>query len=511
MHARPMLERLRLRVDRIRYRLLVVNVFALLVPVVGLELANIFERELLDSLERDMRNQAVLSARLLEQDLADGIPLAAPRHAAWLMGAARDTRMRIRVVGPEQGVVVDSHRYGPPEGPEPPPPSIVPRTVRRGAQRVRDYGSRASWSGGPQTWPEVRLRREVVRALSGKRAAITRLRRRPSRVFLFVAEPVTFGGDVAAAVYVVRSTRPVMVELYRIRARLIVLLCGAVILTMLLTLVLAWSISRPLARLADASGRIAAGERDVRVPIGGSAEIRALGESFATMTERLDDRMRYIRDFAADVAHEFKSPLTSIRGAAELLAEGAADDPEARQRFLRNIELDSERLDQLVTRLLELSRIEASEQAPARFDLERLLARLVERVQEPDVRVNLDYAAAVRFVIGREPDLETAFANLLDNAVRHAPSGSEVDVHVANVDGELRVRVADRGPGVPEELRERVFERFYTSGEREQGGTGLGLSIVRAAALAHDGRAWVQPREGGGSEFVFALPSAGGS
>src|SRR6185312_13870744 len=157
--------------------------------------------------------------------------------------------------------------------------------------------------------------------------------------------------------------------------------------------------------------------------------------------------LRYISDFAADVAHEFKSPLTSIRGAAELLGEGAADDPEARARFLRNIELDVARLDRLVSRLLELSRIEASSETMAPVDLPALLRRVIDRASTPDRAIELRFAGpraegprpAPRSLRAREADLETALLNLLDNAVRFSPPGAPVEVEVASGPAAVRI------------------------------------------------------------------------
>jgi len=285
-------------------------------------------------------------------------------------------------------------------------------------------------------------------------------------------------------------------------------LAVAVLFTGFVTLVLAWSISRPLARLSRASKRIAAGERGVVVPIGGGGEIRELGESFAAMKERLDARMRYISEFAADVAHEFKSPLTSIRGAAELLGEGAADEPEARARFLNNIELDVVRLDRLVSRLLELSRIEASAEAMAPVDLPALVTRATERASTPDQPVTLTWQATVDVVLGRATDLETALINLLDNAVRFSPPGEPVEVTVRGGPPArfIAIDVKDRGPGVPSAIRPRIFDRFFTT-DADRDGTGLGLAIVKSVAEAHGGRVLVDSKPGEGSMFTLELPA----
>ena len=502
-----MLARLRHELGRIRARLLVVNLAVLLVPVAGLEFARIHERQLLDSLERDMTNQAVMVKTMLESDLDRGIAPGAPQHAEILTKAATRTRTRIRLLDWAGAVIADSHEYGPPEGPESPPPTMLPS----GASGVRRRGglldSDRVWPAAEERWPDIPNRFEVTSALAGNRATRTRVRDRQPGVFLFLTEPVRKGAEVLGAVYVVRSTHPVLVELYKIRSGLFRVLVVAVVFTGLITLALAWSISRPLEKLSRAAKRVAAGERDVVVPVSGDGEIRELGESFAAMKERLDARLRYISDFAADVAHEFKSPLTSIRGAAELLEEGAADDLDARRRFLRNIELDVARLDRLVSRLLELSRIEASSEAMAVIDLEALALRVAERMSAPDQPVELRYAMPIRFMRARETDLETALMNLVDNAVKFSPPGESVSVAVepGSSGATVRISVSDRGPGIPPQHLPKIFDRFFTTDESRDG-TGLGLSIVQSVVEAHGGRVTVDSKPGEGATFVVELP-----
>lgn len=501
-----MIARLRRELGRIRMRLLVVNLAVLLVPVAGLEFARIHERQLLDSLERDMTNQAVMVKTLLESDIERGVAPGAPQHAEILTKAAKRTRTRIRLLDKAGAVIADSHEYGPPEGPEPPPPTMLPggSGVRR---RAGLLDSDSASPAAEERWPDVPNRFEVTSALAGTRATRTRVRDRQPGVFLFLTEPVRKGAEVLGAVYVVRSTHPVLVELYRIRSGLFRVLIVAVVFTGLITLALAWSISRPLGRLSRAAKRVAAGERDVVVPVGGDGEIRELGESFAAMKERLDARLRYISDFAADVAHEFKSPLTSIRGAAELLEEGAADDLDARRRFLRNIELDVARLDRLVSRLLELSRIEASSEAMALIDLEALALRVAERMSGPDQPVELRYGLPMRFLRARETDLETALMNLVDNAVKFSPPSEPVSVAVEEAPGGrwVRISVRDRGPGIPPQHLPKIFDRFFTTDESRDG-TGLGLSIVQSVAEAHGGRVTVDSKPAEGATFVIELP-----
>ncbi len=483
------------QLGRIRVRLLVVNVLVVLVPVVGLEFADIYERQLLNGLERDMRNQATLVRRLFEADLRTGVPLDAVEHEHALRRAAERTRTRIRVLDKSGTVVVDSHRDGPPEGPEPPAPSLASPSLRTVSARP------------DEPWPTLEGRREIREAYEGHPSSYTRVRERLPAVFLFVTDPIMPRRSVEGVVYVVRSTTPVLLELHRIRQGLFGVMAGALAFTLLVTLLLAWSISRPLGRLSRAAKRIASGERDVPVPVGGGGEIRELGESFAAMTEELDERLRYISAFAADVAHEFKSPLTSIRGAAELLAEGAADDPEARDRFLRNILLDAERLDRHVSRLLELSRIEAhaSETVREALVLEPLIRAIVGRASKREGDIALHWKASAPIVMAREDDLDVALTNLLHNALRFSPPDVPVEVTVSNTKRRLKITVRDHGPGVPEDDRAKIFARFFTTSP-ERDGTGLGLAIVKAVVEAHGGEVRHEVPEGPGAQFVLELP-----
>ncbi|HEY4122477.1 MAG TPA: ATP-binding protein [Byssovorax sp.] len=485
-------------VTRLRVRLLLVNLLALFVPIVGLEFARLHERQLLEALERDMRDQSAIVRAAVEIDLARGVPIDDPLHYDLVVAAARDTRTRVRLLDAEGHVVVDSHDDGPPEGPEPRAPSLLPLSAREVVDPVRS----ALRSRG--AWPEVEDRREVKAALAGRRDTTTRVRGADPGVLLFLAEPIREGGAVRGVVYAARSTQPVLVELYRIRTGLFRVLAFAVALTLVVTLLLAWSITTPIERLSRVAKRVAAGERGVAVPVVGSGEVKELARAFAAMKERLDARLRYIEGFAADVAHEFKSPLTSIRGAAELLGEVAADDPAARARFLRNIELDVARLDRLVSRLLELSRIEASNEPASDVDVAGLIERVADRAATPETAVIARATTKRTIVRMREGDVETALLNLVENAVRFSPAGAAVELDADCAEDALRFVVTDHGPGVPADARARVFDRFFTT-DAARDGTGLGLSIARAVARAHGGEVDVTDTPGGGATFTLTL------
>lgn len=484
---------------RIRMRLLAVNLVVALVPVAGVEFARLFERQLLGSLETDMRHQTVLVRRFIESAVARGVALDDPSITDALVRAARDTRTRVRVIDTARNVVLDSHSDGPPEGPEPRAPDVLGLSSSRSEPTgVREV---------PEArWPAPEDRIEVREAFRGQRSARTRVRDRAPHVLLFVAEPVYAQRRIVAVVYAVRSTEPVLFQLYRIRTGLLRVQTVAFVLTLLVTLGLAFTISRPLSRLARAARRIEAGERGVEVPIVGSGEIRELATALASMTEQLELRLRYIADFTADVAHELKSPLTSIRGAAELLEDVGEDDPAARKRFLGNIRLDVLRLDRLVSRLLELGRVEAAQTLPVTLDLEALLRTIASRITgEPKVVVEIEGGP---FISARPHDLEMAVRNLVENARRYAPAGTHVTLHARIDPAHTTIRVHDAGPGIDAAHIGQVFDRFFTT-DAEENGTGLGLAIVRAVAIAHGGKVDVQSSPEAGTTFTLTLPTRG--
>lgn len=503
-----MLAWLRARARSLGVRLLLVNVVVVLVPWAGLEYARSHERRLLSMLEQGMHDQASLVRASAESGLETGTSLEGLHRTLHLTlrRAAVETRTRIRILDASGELLIDSHDAGPPEGPEPPIPSLLP-SVSVSSSPASDARVAARWSSATEIWPLLPDRREVREALGGHTSVTTRIRDREPQVFLFLAEPIFDEGRVEGVVYVTRSTQPVLAEMHRLRRSLIRLLVISVALTFLITLVLAWTITRPIGRLAAAARRISRGERSVKVPEGGSGEVHDLAVAVGALVKEQDARFRYITEFTADVAHELKSPLTSIRGAAELLRDGVSD-PQEVERFLSNIELDAERLDRLVSRLLELSRIDAAETPLEDVALDPIIERVVARTHTAEQPV-LATGARGKRVRAREQDLERALLNLVENALRFSPPGLAIAIEVRVPDGSgalQEIAVIDQGPGVPEPHRGKVFDRFFTT-DAERTGTGLGLAIVKSVAERAGGAVRLETTERGAS-FVVALVRA---
>jgi K+-sensing histidine kinase KdpD len=211
------------------------------------------------------------------------------------------------------------------------------------------------------------------------------------------------------------------------------------------------------------------------------------------------------------VSHDLRSPLTAIRAASEGLDNPSVQlDPQEREELFETIRIEVERLERLVENLLDLSRLEAgpARRTPELWTLDALLASALEQLGPKGDRVELDVSADVGLVRVDGPQLHRVLVNLLENALKFSSPTDPVKVTVRGAQGRVRVRVRDRGPGIPESDRERIFDAFER-GSSAGPGSGLGLAIARGFAEANGGRVWVEPgaESAGGSTFVLELPA----
>lgn len=332
---------------------------------------------------------------------------------------------------------------------------------------------------------------------------------------------VTSGPDARVTVVGI-SLDELDATLARIR---LVQVAGTLAVLLSLAVVSWWMVRlgvHPLEDMAQVADAIAEGDLSRRVDHpGGRTEAGRLGLALNAMLGRIEESFRAqeasetkVRRFAADASHELRTPLTSIQGYAELWRAGGLRNEGELAEGMRRMEQEAKRMGGLVEDLLLLARLDQ------RRPLERTEVRLDEivgdavrdaRAVQPDRPVEV--AAAAVAVAGDEMRLRQIAANLVANAITHTPPGTAVRVSVAVEGTTARLEVADAGPGMPPEVAERVFERFYRadpSRARAGGGTGtgLGLSIVAAIAEAHGGRATVHSAVGQGSRFVVELPGA---
>ena len=272
-----------------------------------------------------------------------------------------------------------------------------------------------------------------------------------------------------------------------------------------LAMIIGGAVAGPIENLTRAAERVAAGERQAPLPEPRGREVRALTKALESMRRELEER-HALENFVADLSHELKNPVAAIRASAEVLTEGAADQPDTAQRFALRIRESADKLQVLTQDLLSLARLEARGiETRDKVDLCAVAREAVEAqaptasARKVHLELKLDGAATVR---GDRVWLRRALENLLGNAVQHSPSGARVELAVAPEGEGFAALVRDEGAGVDPAIRDRLFQRFTTTRHGE-GGTGLGLAIVRAVAELHGGRA--ELRESSPQRTVFAL------
>jgi two-component system OmpR family sensor kinase len=281
---------------------------------------------------------------------------------------------------------------------------------------------------------------------------------------------------------------------------------------------------RPLERMAQTSRAIAAGDLSQRVePHDPRTEVGQLGDALNAMLAEIerafDERLaaeERLRRFVADASHELRTPVTSIRGFAELFRRGAGERPADLANVMRRIEQEGERMGKLVEELLLLARLDQGlplEREPVDMAVVVEAAVDAARASDPERPIDVQCESSL-VVLGAESRLRQVVDNLLTNASVHTPAATPVHVRLAAQDERVVLEVSDEGSGVPAHEADRIFERFHRidrSRARSQGGAGLGLAIVRSVVEAHGGTVVYRPRPGHGSGFRVTLPLATGA
>ena len=369
---------------------------------------------------------------------------------------------------------------------------------------------------------------EVADALNGQNASMVRINERGD-VIVSVAVPVQRFRAVRGALMLSTQGADIdnMVEAERLAIIKVFLIAAGVMIV--LSILLAGTIAEPVRRLADAAESV---RRRIRsrdeIPdfTRRRDEIGHLSGTLRAMTNALYSRIEGIESFAADVAHELKNPLTSLRSAVETLPVAKTD--ESRGRLLAIIQHDVRRLDRLISDISDASRLDAElqRQEAAPVDLAKLLSTLVavaNEVKRDDgvkVTVKFEGGGARAFQVpGHDSRLGQIVDNLIENARSFSPAGGTVRVTCRRLRNQIEVYVDDDGPGVRDDVREKIFERFYTDRPHQGFGqnSGLGLSISKQIVDAHGGSIWVENRAGApgpdgepsvlGARFIVRLPA----
>jgi signal transduction histidine kinase len=285
--------------------------------------------------------------------------------------------------------------------------------------------------------------------------------------------------------------------------------------SILIAVVLARSVYVPIRRVTNAAEEIARGNYEQQVPVAGPKEVKGLATSFNQMSKQVKHSQQMLRDFVADVSHELRSPLTSIKGFAQAMVDGTAKGKEAQLKAATVIEDESKRMMRLVEELLEFSRLESGQITMVKepVDLKELLHQCYEiflmHAEEKGVNLKKDIVP-LPTIIGDIDRLEQVFSNLLDNALKHTPSGGDINIIARHPNPNFaEISITDTGPGIPAEQMRHVFERFYRADPSAgKAGAGLGLAIARQIVLAHRGDIMAKSTLGKGTEFVVRLPAS---
>jgi signal transduction histidine kinase len=294
-------------------------------------------------------------------------------------------------------------------------------------------------------------------------------------------------------------------------ALLVFIVAGALALTMVQFL--AHGMTSPLREMADAASAMARGDYDRRVTATSRDEVGQLARAFNSMATDLAEVDRMRRDLIANVSHELRTPISALQAVLENLVDGVEPpDPATFETMLRQVE----RLGRLVQQLLDLSRLESGG-APLqrkRFAIKTMLEQVVAESQLGEGRVGVDLEVEPGDLeADADPErLHQVVANLLDNAVRHSPSGGTVVLTATRSNGMVRIEVADEGPGIPEDEAGKVFERFYRADAARtssDGGSGLGLSIAQWIVDLHGGEIRAEDNDPKGCRMVVTLPATG--
>lgn len=354
--------------------------------------------------------------------------------------------------------------------------------------------------------------RDVSRTLKGEYGARTTRENEydGTSSVMYVAAPILREGRIVGVLSVGKPSRSFQGFIDLTRAKAWQSAWWLFGLALLLALGFSYWMTRDLRRLVEHADEVAEGRR-ARIPVEGRGELRRLAQALEHLRAELDGKA-HVEKVSQLLAHELKSPIAAIRGAVELLPDET--DAGRRARLETNIAAESERLQRIVEGVLNLARAEnrdrLDEVERIAFDalvadvLDTRAARLAARELRLDTRLAPAEVSGNRFL------LRQAVANLIDNAIDFSPTGGTLTVELETVDGSARLRIRDRGPGIPDYARPRLFERFYStprpdSGERS---SGLGLNLVREAARLHGGDIVLDNHPEGGAEARLDLPSA---
>ncbi len=462
-------------------------VTALLGTLLSLEI----EKSFLDRLTAQLQTETLTIEAFLSES-ADHIDTRAQEEAI-LHSLSSTTKSRITLIGPDGTVLYDSW---------------IPDTL---LGILENHGSR----------PEI----------ADARAKGVGLNRRESKstgedLFYLARKVYNAKGNASpfASVEFIRvaiSSRDVNEAVGEIRLKTIVAGVLVLVVGIIASRILARQIAKPIAEIGEIIQKIQAGDLDQKLPIHSRDEIGRLASLINEMTDKLKadieqlKRLERVRtEFLGNVSHELRTPIFSLKGFLETLLEGAVNDPTVNLKFVEKAYNHANRLDSLLSDLIEISRIESGDMKMSfrYFDVVGLLRQVehdsADQAARKNQQLQVDAPAIELLVLGDKERLKLAIGNIVDNAIKYSPEGSTITLQLAEHETTVSMTVKDNGPGIEEEHLSRIFERFYRidkNRSRDVGGTGLGLAIVKHIVEAHGSKVSVSSTPGIGTTFSFDL------
>jgi two-component system sensor histidine kinase ChvG len=521
----------RARASALTRRIIFFNAATLLVLIAGVVIVQANRVGLVDERLQGIKEQALIVASTLSEYTTDenARDIKISEAEPLLRQLIEPTRLRARLYATNGRLSLDTRNLlarNIVETRELPPLDTWSRIktwwgrIYDGVMGVRPFARLAPYF---EAGIDGRVYREVLSALSGEVATAERVNDQ-NQLVLSVAVPIqrfrtvygvlmvsTEGGDIDA---ILREERTTLLEVFMV----------GLVAMIVSSLYLARFVARPVRRLADAADRVRQGRTGREtIPLMNERrdEISDLATSISGMTHALYDRIDAIERFAADVAHELKNPLTSLKSAVEMFSR--ARDDASRESLMQIVKNDVKRIDRLISDISDASRLDAelSREHSEPVDIARLLETIVEIYRFSDVQRGISIVLQTRLprdavILGRDERLGQVFRNLIDNAISFSPDGGTVTVTATSAGMRARFTVDDEGPGIPPDNLETIFERFYTERPAGQGfgnNSGLGLSIARQIASGFGGRIWAENRHSAdgrtlGARFVAELPLA---
>ncbi|MDH5356624.1 MAG: HAMP domain-containing histidine kinase, partial [Gammaproteobacteria bacterium] len=501
---------------RVRTVLLCVNLSILILPLAGIGILRIYENALLQQTESELTAQAAFVAAAYKTSLLRNFQQSKKPQILESYGIKQSAIKNSDVKQWDPKVPkldLASDEILPP----PPDPVLVTAAITSevrdageeitqimldaqqttlAAIRVVDVNGIVIATTGEGLHQSLANREEVRKALTGEYQSILRQRvsdnpippfasiSRGARIRVFQAMPVLYQDYVLGAVVLSRTPPNVGQSLYRYRSELIIAALILILMVLAISAITALTLTRPIEAVTRQAEQVARGKSDSVVPLQQPVtnEVSQLSNAVLQMAEHLEARAQYIQDFASQISHAFKTPLTAMRGAIELLQDHQYDmSDDDKNRFLNNLDEDTEYLQNLVQRLLELARADTIRPGNDRTLVTPVIELVAQRSRRLGLDVNIETHSNDKAALISTEILQSIFENLFDNARQHGADQINVSLEYATDAASLKpvcvITIADNGSGISIANQEFIFQPFFTTA-RGQGGSGLGLAVT---------------------------------